>query len=84
MSYMGTDATASAFKSTGALGGQQRFDRYGVPIIKKSQQLPSLTKAGSEMPPKMDMLKTSSGGSPKKEKDKTKFKVTFIDKIDKT
>ena len=59
--------------------GQQvkRFDRNGQPILRHSRHLPAgMSKSKSS--------KSDETGSPsKKEKDKTKFKVTFIDKIDK-
>ena len=52
-----------------------RFDRNGNPILKHQRHLP----------PELAKNKSiKSDGSPsKKEKDKSKFKVTFIDKIDK-
>ena len=51
-----------------------RFDRNGQPILKNPKKMGKL-KAISPLP--------DDGSPTKKDKDKTKFKVTFIDKVEK-
>ena len=57
-------------------GKPQRYDRNGVPILKKHELLELIKKQSSL---------TSQEAAPDKKKDdkKTKHKITFLDKVDK-
>lgn len=61
----------------------KRFDRQGNPILKAKDVAKLLQKTNSENPQMVESPNKSPNGKKEKEDKKTKFKVTFLDKIDK-